>query len=84
MFSSAKLTLSDRRNRLSPKTMEALECIKSWMKLSNWSDSELLEQAKREVSFCVWIGVECLTLQTITLDFSFKVYCFFVFRISVC
>jgi hypothetical protein len=33
LFSSAKLVVTDRRNRLDVFTMEALECIKSWRKL---------------------------------------------------
>jgi hypothetical protein len=33
LFSSAGLTVTDRRNNLSIETIEALECIKSWAKL---------------------------------------------------
>jgi hypothetical protein len=33
LFSSAGLTVTDRRNHLSIESIEALECIKSWVKL---------------------------------------------------
>ena len=33
LFSSAGLTVTDRRNNLSIQSIEALECIKSWAKL---------------------------------------------------
>jgi hypothetical protein len=33
LFSSAKITISDRRNRLGIYTVEALECLKSWLKI---------------------------------------------------
>lgn len=33
LFSSAGLTITDRRNHLSIQSIEALECMKSWMKL---------------------------------------------------
>jgi hypothetical protein len=33
LFSSAGLTVTDRRNQLSIESIEALECIKSWVKL---------------------------------------------------
>ena len=32
LFSSAGLTVTDRRNHLSIESIEALECIKSWVK----------------------------------------------------
>jgi len=34
LFSGAKITISDRRNRLRIHTLEALECLKSWLKIS--------------------------------------------------
>ena len=33
LFSGAKITISDRRNRLRIYTIEALECLKSWLKI---------------------------------------------------
>ena len=33
LFSSAKITISDRRNRLHSDTTEAIECLKSWRKI---------------------------------------------------
>jgi hypothetical protein len=33
LFSTAKLTVTDRRNRLSPQAIEALECLKLWYKI---------------------------------------------------
>ena len=33
LFSGAKITGSDRRNRLRIYTIKALECLKSWLKI---------------------------------------------------
>ena len=33
LFSSANITVSDRRNRLSPDTIEKIESLKSWLKI---------------------------------------------------
>ena len=33
LFSSANITISDRRNRLHSDTTEAIECLKSWRKI---------------------------------------------------
>jgi hypothetical protein len=41
LFSSANITISDRRNRLHSDTTEAIECLKSWRKLKSSSDVEL-------------------------------------------
>ena len=35
VFSNYKLTITDRRNRLSIEVIEQLECLKSWMGLEN-------------------------------------------------
>ena len=35
LFSSANITISDRRNRLYSDTTEAIECLKSWRKIQN-------------------------------------------------
>ena len=40
LFSGAKITISDRRNRLGIYTIEALECLKSWLKISTFLDDE--------------------------------------------
>ena len=40
LFSGAKITISDRRNRLRIYTIEALECLKSWLKISTFLDDE--------------------------------------------
>jgi hypothetical protein len=46
LFSSANITISDRRNRLHGDTTEAIECLKSWRKLKSSNDVELrLDQA---------------------------------------
>ena len=36
LFWSAGLTLSDRRNRMGTKLFEALECLKSWLKIKGF------------------------------------------------
>lgn len=33
LFSSANITVSDRRNQLSPNTIEVIESLKSWQKI---------------------------------------------------
>jgi hypothetical protein len=33
LFSGAKITLSDQRNRLGADVFEALKCLKSWLKI---------------------------------------------------
>lgn len=43
LFSSSKLTCTDQRNRLGIKLIEALEQLKSWMKLENWFDDDEVE-----------------------------------------
>jgi hypothetical protein len=40
LFSGAKITVSDRRNRLGIHTIEALECLKSWLEISTFVDNE--------------------------------------------
>jgi hAT family C-terminal dimerisation region len=41
LFSSANITISDRRNRLHGDTTEAIECLKSWRKLKSSDDIKL-------------------------------------------
>jgi hypothetical protein len=31
LFSSAKITITDRRNRLGIESIEAIKCLKSWL-----------------------------------------------------
>jgi hypothetical protein len=31
LFSGAKITITDRRNRLGIESIEAIECLKSWL-----------------------------------------------------
>ena len=40
LFSGAKITISDRRNRLGIYTIEALECLKSWLKIEVFLDND--------------------------------------------
>ena len=42
LFSSAKITLTDRRNRLGVDLLEALECLKSWLKITD-READILE-----------------------------------------
>ena len=35
LFSSAKITITDRRNRLGIESIEAIECLKSWLSKDN-------------------------------------------------
>ena len=50
LFSSAKITIIDRRNRLGIALVQALECLKSWMGIielkddNDDSDSELEDE----------------------------------------
>ena len=38
LFSGAKISITDRRNRLGIESIEALECLKSWMGIGEFSD----------------------------------------------
>jgi hypothetical protein len=38
LFSGAKISITDRRNRLSIESIEALEYLKSWMGIQEFSD----------------------------------------------
>ena len=40
LVSGAKITISDRRNRLGITTIQALECLKSWLKLVDILEEE--------------------------------------------
>lgn len=37
LFSSANITISDRRNQIHGETTEAIECLKSWRKLPDFN-----------------------------------------------
>ena len=37
LFSSAKITITDRRNRLGIEVIEVVECLKSWYKVDEFS-----------------------------------------------
>ena len=45
LFSGAKITISDRRNRLKIYTLEALEYLKSWLKISLFLGNEKEDEA---------------------------------------
>jgi hypothetical protein len=38
LFSGAKISITDRRTRLGIELIEALECLKSWMGIQEFSD----------------------------------------------
>ena len=44
LFSSCKITITDRRNKLSVKVIEALECLRSWHKVESFELDELEEE----------------------------------------
>lgn len=44
LFSSAKLTLSETRNRLGIELIQAFECLKSWNKLQDWNSGNFLAE----------------------------------------
>ncbi|PMD55410.1 uncharacterized protein K444DRAFT_537541, partial [Hyaloscypha bicolor E] len=45
LFSSAKLLISDLRNKLGMDIIKAFECLKSWYKIKGWeAKSEWLEK----------------------------------------
>ena len=46
LFLGAKITISDRRNRLRIYIIEALECLKSWLRIQ-----VILDDNKEEESF---------------------------------
>jgi hypothetical protein len=51
LFSSCKITITDRRNRIGIDTVEAIECLKSWLRESNiaWVDEEWIDRWVAEV-----------------------------------
>ena len=48
LFSGAKITISNRRNRLGIFTIEALECLKSWLKIQMLVDDNKEDKGIQE------------------------------------
>ena len=44
LFSGTKITISDRRNRLRITTIQALECLKSWLKLVEIPEEDIEDE----------------------------------------
>ena len=44
LFSSCKITITDRRNKLLVKVIEALECLRSWYNVEAFDLDEVLEE----------------------------------------
>jgi hypothetical protein len=51
LFSSTKPTISNRRNRLGIDLIQVLECLKSWMGLSNWVEDEIEMESEASLYF---------------------------------
>ena len=51
LFSSCKITIIDRRNRIGINAVEAIECLKSWLREDNivWVDGDLTDYWVAEV-----------------------------------
>lgn len=51
LFSSCKITITDRRNRIGIDAVEAIECLKSWLRENNvaWVDEEWIDRWVAEV-----------------------------------
>jgi hypothetical protein len=49
LFSSARITITDRRNRLGSDTIEALECLRSWCGIRD-QEAELIKSVVEEMS----------------------------------
>ena len=46
LFSSCKITITDRRNKLSAKIIEALECLRSWYQVERFDLEDVAEQLR--------------------------------------
>jgi hypothetical protein len=46
LFSGAKMTISDRRNRLTIDTIQALQCLKSWLGIQDLLDDDVTDDDK--------------------------------------
>jgi hypothetical protein len=44
LFSGAKITISDRRNRLGIYIIKALECLKSWLKIEAFKEEDDVDE----------------------------------------
>ncbi len=44
LFSRAKITVTDRRNKLRIEVIQALKCIKSWLKIIESQDDDIEDQ----------------------------------------
>ena len=44
LFLGAKITISDRRNRLRITTIQALKCLKSWLKLVEIPEEDIKDE----------------------------------------
>jgi hypothetical protein len=51
LFFSCKITITDRRNRIGIDAVEAIECLKSWLRENNvvWVDEEWIDRWVAEV-----------------------------------
>ena len=49
LFSSTKMTITDRRNRLRSDIIEALECLRSWLNIID-SEAELVMGLKEDIT----------------------------------
>lgn len=56
LFSGANLQHSKLRNRLKVAVLEQLECLKSWMKLSNWTDRREVEEQEDADNTLVFVA----------------------------
>ena len=45
LFSGAKITITDRRNRLGSDVIEALECLKSWFGIRDFQGDYIFAEA---------------------------------------
>jgi hypothetical protein len=46
LFSSCKITITDRRNKLLVKVIEELECLRSWYQVAQFDLEDRVEQSK--------------------------------------
>jgi len=62
LFSGAKITITDRRNRFGIRTIQALECLKSWLNIIELQEDDAVDEddllEKRGASSDVVEGVE--------------------------
>jgi hypothetical protein len=66
-FSAAKITLSDRRNKLGIRMIEFLECLKSWTGLLEW-EMEVRDMEVAKNAILKGPGVEEAARDTIEAD----------------